>query len=50
MAKHETRLPDPSDPDLDFCSRCHEHTDFKWDEDEEGWVSVCCTAKPVELP
>jgi hypothetical protein len=35
-------------PDLDFCSRCHEHTDFELDETEE-WLSVCCGASPVEM-
>ena len=35
-------------PDLDFCSRCHEHTEFEWD-DVDGWLSVCCAAAPVIL-
>ncbi len=36
-------------PDLDFCSRCHEHTDFEWSGEEECWISVCCGARPVEV-
>lgn len=35
-------------PDLDFCSRCHEHTDFECDEVGD-WLSVCCSAQPVEM-
>ena len=36
-------------PDLDFCSRCREHTDFDWDEDDEIWLSVCCGTEPVDM-
>lgn len=34
-------------PDLDFCSRCREHTSFEKDEDGE-WLSVCCSSRAVE--
>ena len=40
-------------PDLDFCSRCHEHTDFELELGDgnvrEEWISVCCGALPVEM-
>ncbi len=35
-------------PDSDFCSRCHEHTDFEQDEDGD-LLSVCCSAQPVAM-
>ncbi len=36
-------------PDLDFCARCHEHTGFEWDEEEEWWISECCGVWPVSV-
>ena len=36
-------------PELDFCSRCREHTDFQWDNEGHTWLSVCCGAPPVEV-
>lgn len=38
----------PDKPELDFCSRCKEHTDFELDEDG-SWVSVCCSASPIPV-
>ncbi|KKM07201.1 hypothetical protein LCGC14_1736350 [marine sediment metagenome] len=38
----------PPEPELDFCSRCHEHADFELDEDNE-WVSGCCGVQPVSV-
>lgn len=32
-------------PDLDFCSACHEHTEFRFDDGE--WLSACCDAYPT---
>jgi len=43
-------VPEQPRPDSDFCSKCHEHTDFQYDWDEEEWLSVCCGAGIVELP
>lgn len=40
----------PHEPDIDFCSKCHEHTGWEWDEDGEEWLSVCCGAGEVEMP
>ena len=37
-----------SPPDSDFCSDCHEHTDFEQDELGE-WLSACCSARAVEV-
>jgi len=34
--------------DSDFCSKCHEHTEFEQDEAGE-WLSVCCAARAVEM-
>ncbi len=42
--------PRPPLPDLDFCGRCHEHTEFEWEEEDEVWVSACCGVTPVEQP
>ncbi len=40
---------EPPQPELDFCSGCHEHTEFEWSDEEECWTSVCCGARPVEV-
>jgi hypothetical protein len=37
----------PPQPELDFCSRCHEHADFTLLDGE--LVSTCCTARPVSV-
>jgi hypothetical protein len=34
------------DPELDFCSRCHEHAEFVHDTDTGELLSTCCSAKP----
>ncbi len=31
-----------SQPDIDICSSCGEHTGFE--ETEDGWLSECCGA------
>ena len=38
----------PPQPELDFCSRCHEHAIFTSDG-EGGLWSDCCNAPPVEV-
>jgi len=35
----------PAPPELDFCSRCHEHAEFGLLDGE--WLSLCCSARPV---
>ena len=37
----------PPQPELDFCSRCHEHTIFTLNDGR--LVSDCCGAGPVEV-
>ncbi len=39
----------PPYPDSDFCGRCHEHTVFEFDEDEDDWISVCCAVRAVSM-
>ena len=34
-------------PEIDFCSACNEHADWRYDDDE--WLSACCSARPVEV-
>lgn len=43
-------VPEQPMPDVDFCATCHEHTSFRFDWDDEEWLSVCCEARIVELP
>lgn len=31
-----------------YCSRCRDNAEFEYDE-VEGWVSVCCTARPLPV-
>ena len=31
-----------------FCSHCRDHAVFEEDE-QEGWMSVCCFAKPIDV-
>ena len=38
----------PDEPELDFCSACHEHAEFVRDY-EMQWESVCCGAPPVSV-
>lgn len=34
-------------PEVEICSRCHDHTTF---EEEDGeWLSVCCGAPPIKV-
>lgn len=40
---------DPFDPDLDFCSKCHEHTEFEQVDGDGEYLSVCCGAPVVEV-
>jgi len=35
-------------PEIDVCAKCGDNTAFEWDE-VEGWVSVCCTARPIDV-
>ncbi len=35
-------------PDIDFCSKCREHTEFEMDEDGD-LVSVCCGTVPMTV-
>ena len=34
-------------PEIDICSRCHDHCSWWWDDTE--WLSECCSAQPVEV-
>ena len=36
---------EPPQPEIDFCSKCGEHAEFEWDEDD-GFLSVCCGTRP----
>jgi hypothetical protein len=47
---HAWLVPEQPAPDIDFCSKCHEHTSFRYDWDDEVWLSVCCGAGEVEQP
>ena len=42
-------MNEPDPPDLDFCSRCYEHTEFEWDDVDEIWLSACCAAMPINV-
>ncbi len=43
-------VPEQPQPDIDFCSKCHEHTSYGFDWENEEWLSVCCGARIPELP
>lgn len=36
-------------PEVEICSRCHEHTAFTRDEDDGDWQSVCCGAQAISV-
>ena len=45
ILKEHGAVDGPPQPDIDFCSKCGEHTEFEWDEDD-GFLSVCCGTRP----
>ncbi|KKM07197.1 hypothetical protein LCGC14_1736310 [marine sediment metagenome] len=42
-------IPEQPQPDIDFCSKCHEHTSFQYNWEGKEWLSVCCSARVVEM-
>jgi hypothetical protein len=43
-------VPEQPIPDIDFCAKCHEHTSYGFDWENEEWLSTCCGARIPELP
>ena len=41
--------PREAPPEYDFCSRCKEHTGWEWHDDEERFLSECCSAGPISV-
>lgn len=45
-------MPQKPYPESERCADCGRTSSFEWSEEEDNWVSVCCTAyaSPVEPP